>query len=427
MARLPHLANKIPWNALASNFRWALTKQVPRPIHQSEPVFNGELQLRCQLGQGEQLHSFVDAMVRTLREHSTSYRKKYPERYEPAHPHEIIIDDATVRKITPTTTGKPAVVDVPRGGVCPHGGGLGECRCPIPYEERRAAAFYRKHVDNDCIDFGEKNGRSFYNIELVKTLLLYGEMDIILRLCAYPEVDLQTWQTIGQCDCFGNDARWDLIYQTALLPYIALNLIHCFPETWDRELGRAEEKDYRRIRTYSVIINEFTEAKDMISDVAAHSHWGFFGINEKDRYINSGQSENPRGQGLYTSRSATMNERLTRDPLTADLPIPSDTLRAQQILRDKGLPAELVSEIMDTAEYGPIARLEIRDDPFHPANRDELAKYVKYCWQLLVRCDMTATALGRLIGDGPDGRKWFTTDYGKRLKDENAWTYTFLY
>jgi hypothetical protein len=188
------------------------------------------------------------------------------------------------------------------------------------------------------------------------------------------------------------------------------------------------------------MLNEVTKAKDMTSTVAAHPHWEFFGIDERDRYINSDQPENPRDQGLYASRSATMDEQLTHDLLTADLPTPSDTLRAQQILRDKGLPAELVSEIMDTAEYGPIARLEIRDDPFHPVNRDELAKYVKYCWQLLVRCDMMATALGEvipwhelishamadnLIGDGPDGRKWFTTDWGASSKGEDPWT--FLY
>jgi hypothetical protein len=225
------------------------------------------------------------------------------------------------------------------------------------------------------------------------------------------------------------------------LPYIALNLIHCFPETWDQESGRTNEKDYRRMRAYSVMINEFSEAKDMISKVAAHPHWEFFGIDEGDRYVNSDQPETLRGQGLYTSRSATTDERLTRDPLTGELPTPFDPLRAQQILLDKGLPAELVSEIKDTAEHGPTARLAIPHDPFHPANRDELAKYVKYCWQLLVRCDMMATALGRvipwhevisdamtytkLIGDAPDGRKWFTRDYEKRLKDENV--YTFLY
>jgi hypothetical protein len=96
---------------------------------------------------------------------------------------------------------QPGVVDVPRGGVCPHGGGLGECRCPIPHEERRAAAFYRAYVDNDCIDFEDQNGKSFYNLELVKTLLLYGEMDVILRVCAYPDVDLREWQTVGQCYC----------------------------------------------------------------------------------------------------------------------------------------------------------------------------------------------------------------------------------
>jgi hypothetical protein len=32
-------------------------------------------------------------------------------------------------------------------------------------------------------------------------LLLYGEMDTILRVCAHPEVDLREWQTVGQCLC----------------------------------------------------------------------------------------------------------------------------------------------------------------------------------------------------------------------------------
>jgi hypothetical protein len=233
-----------------------------------------------------------------------------------------------------------------------------------------------------------------------------------------------------------------------LLPYIALNLIHCFPETWDRESDWTDKKDYRRLRSYSAMLNAFIEAKEMTSEVVAHPHWEFFGIDETIRSINSDQPENPEYQDLYASRgsrSTTMDEHQTRNLLAADLPTPraSDTLRAQQILRDKGLPAELVSEIMDTAEYGPIARLEIPDDPFHPANRDELAKYLKYCWQLLVRCDMMATALGlkipwhewisnamahHLIGDGPDGRKWFTTDCTLSVwKDPNVWTYTFLH
>jgi hypothetical protein len=142
-----------------------------------------------------------------------------------------------------------------------------------------------------------------------------------------------------------------------------------------------------------------------------------------------------------------MDEPLTRETSAPDLGTLSDTVRAQQILLDRGLPAELVLEIMETAEYGdygpigPTARLVIPDDPFHPANGDELAKYVGYCWQLLVRCDMMATALGmvipwhelishamayKLIGEGPDGRKWFTTDYGKKLEGDDDSPHTFL-
>ncbi|KAK4122083.1 hypothetical protein N657DRAFT_535463, partial [Parathielavia appendiculata] len=345
------------------------------------------LQLRCQSGQGEQLHSFVDAMARTIREHSTSYRKRYPERYEPARSDEIILDDATVRKITPMVSrwcssmsfwekgATPIPVNIPPGGVCPHNahGSLGLCQCPIPHEERKGHAFYRQKEYNSCFDFEDHNGRSFYNLELVKTLLLYGEMGIILRVCASPEVDLRTWQTNGNCQCLGDDAGWDLIYKTALLPYMAFNLIHFFPETWDLKSGRTDENDYRQMSGYLYMLKKFNEAKKTTSELAAYPHWQFFGINQReDGYVIKPdvQPQNQKDRGVYPSGTG-------------------------QILRDRGVPAELVAEIMETAEFGPTtARLEVQHHPFHRFNEEELAKYVEYCWQLLVRCDMMATALG---------------------------------
>ncbi|KAK4119492.1 hypothetical protein N657DRAFT_693710 [Parathielavia appendiculata] len=335
-------------------------------------------------------------MARTIREHSTSYRKRYPERYEPACSDEIILDDATVREITPMSPFLPAA-----STQTTHMEAWANADAPSRMKSE-THAFYREYVHNDCFDVDELNGWSFYNLELVKTLLLYGEMDIILRVCASPEVDLRTWHSM-------DNAGWDLIYRMALLPYIALNLIHFFPDTWDLRSGRTGQKDYRQMRAYLVMLKALTQLRDgwIISEIAAYPHWQFFGINQKDGYV------------------VKLHDQ------------PEDQ-------RDReGVPAELVSEIMDTAEYGPTtARLELQHHPFHRFNEKELAKYVKYCWQLLIRCDMMATALGllipwhelisdamayTLIGGGPDGKEWFATDHGKTLEDEKAWTYTFLY
>ena len=48
------------------------------------------------------------------------------------------------------------------------------------------------------------------------------------------------------------DAGWDQVCYRALIPYIALNLIYCFPETWDDASGKTDEKDYRLMRVYRV-------------------------------------------------------------------------------------------------------------------------------------------------------------------------------
>ena len=80
------------------------------------------------------------------------------------------------------------------------------------------------------------------------------------------------------------------------------------------------------------------------------------------------------------------------------LPARDDVPQVQQILSSRGLPAELVLDIMELAGYhAGEGRLKVPHDPFHRENRDELAKYLKYCWELLVRCEMLANVIGKVI------------------------------
>ncbi|KAJ5388121.1 hypothetical protein N7509_010662 [Penicillium cosmopolitanum] len=79
----------------------------------------------------------------------------------------------------------------------------------------------------------------------------------------------------------------------------------------------------------------------------------------------------------------------------SDGPSLSDTTRVRMTLCSKGLPVELALDIMEFANYEPVHRkLDPPHDPLHPSNREQLGKYLKYCWQTMVRCFAIMKELG---------------------------------
>lgn len=75
------------------------------------------------------------------------------------------------------------------------------CACVLPFLERKAAAFFRYTTQHGCYEFMDLNAMPFFNIEVVKTLILHGEMEPVLRACAHPESQLLEWERAGACDC----------------------------------------------------------------------------------------------------------------------------------------------------------------------------------------------------------------------------------
>lgn len=73
------------------------------------------------------------------------------------------------------------------------------------------------------------------------------------------------------------------------------------------------------------------------------------------------------------------------------LPASDDVDEVRGMLGRKGLPAELALDVTELAGYEVPRR--VPHDPLHPLNRNDLARYLKYCWQILIRCDMLAKAL----------------------------------
>lgn len=215
------------------------------------------------------------------------------------------------------------------------------------------------------------------------------------------------------------DAGWDQVCYRALIPYIALNLIYCFPETWDDASGKTDEKDYRLMRVYQCAVRDCTYS-GATSEVAAHPHRRFFGIEY-------GQFRSATARDLFGK--LPFETFLSCDTPTQQKPTRSAVAQVKQILWSRGLPTELILDILEMAEYEPgDGRLEVPHDPFDPENRDELAKYLKYCWELLVRCEMMANAIGmeipwmevlhtvlvQLLGyNTRTGRKWYHIDWSE--------------
>ena len=155
----------------------------------------------------------MTSFLNNIKEHTACERRKYPATFEIPKEDDLILGDDTTQKITPLvhkwrqayTWDLASESDNKKTPslrkLCTHDNeeGFG-CGCVIPLREMKAAAFLRQHYPNDCYQFFKKNTEAFYNIEVVKTLLLYGEMEPILRVCAHPNADIGDWE--NQCECY---------------------------------------------------------------------------------------------------------------------------------------------------------------------------------------------------------------------------------
>jgi hypothetical protein len=89
-------------------------------------------------------------------------------------------------------------------------------------------------------------------------LILHGEIDAALRICSHSQVDYLNWWSQRVCYDAPANLGWDQICKKALGPYISLNMMDCFPELWDPDSGRTEENDYRRSKSYQMMLRTHT-------------------------------------------------------------------------------------------------------------------------------------------------------------------------
>ncbi|KFA79450.1 hypothetical protein S40288_07584 [Stachybotrys chartarum IBT 40288] len=388
---MAHQAHNIPWNLLASNLKWRLSNRCKKGAT--------DFHWRQNPGQAKELSYFVTALVKNISEHTDCERKKFPENYEEPDTSDVVLSDDVCHRIIPTVRRWRSQGDAfpynenSKVVICPHTDSKNCCSCPLPYKDRTMHAFLRVKDFSWCHELHVKNRLSFFNHEIFKTLLLYGEMDGLLGIYSHHSAGLRDWWEAHECQCEISSVGWDLVCKNALRAYILLNTIQCFPETWGPDHDR--QRDYRNTRSYQFFIHDIARWTRN-TQVAKYPHRQFFGIVD-EQFSHGLELKKDLGKvynGTYPYGRVPIQAFLCLSKDVGTLPLASDIPQVRSVLRRKGLPNEIVDKILDmTDDPKNIRLLPVEHDPFHPDNRVELEKYLKYCWQLLVRCELIARVI----------------------------------
>lgn len=171
-------------------------------------------------------------------------------------------------------------------------------------------------------------------------------------------------------------------------------MLRYLPETWDQASGE-NKKDYRQTRAYQYALRNCT-LSGLTSEVATHPHRQFFGV-EEGQFGAAGRLREKDWQldsEHFPYGLMPIDEFLVCQKLVGYQPHIRDIPYVRRLLCTRGLPVEVAMSIIEFADYTPRRKLKVPHDPLHRDNGEELAKYLEYCWQLVIRCDMMGKALG---------------------------------
>lgn len=73
--------------------------------------------------------------------------------------------------------------------------------CLVPLHRRKMKAFFLRRQPNDCYDFEEINGKANFQVQLVESLVVQGEMETLLRICSHRNVHYHEWIEYRNCYC----------------------------------------------------------------------------------------------------------------------------------------------------------------------------------------------------------------------------------
>lgn len=386
----------IPWYKLVSNLSWFT----------GNPGKNPDVRLLSRSNTEGDLSTFTRAFIENIQAESKLRYSQIPD--QPSSEwDETIVTDTIVEKISPTV--RRTFHDLEFYFSDTYAG----CDELIPRLERETFAFLRPYqlaepgrIYADGEHYPVTPNGAFYNAELVKILLLHGEMGAVMGICKdHRFLGIKWWGAADERDRWvcpspqgpsnkrtanirfqGPVVGWDYIYTTALRVYIGLHVLRRFMPSRNSPSGA---RGYRETRAYQYLLRSCTITRP-VSKVATHPHREFFGIADGQFNLWHAPKDCVTYEPVDDTKYGIMpfEEFLAVDGPVNHIPSLLDVRVVQSVLKATGLPTELVLSVMDCADYSPRAKLVASHDPLHPLNKDVLDEHLKYCWELLVRCEM---------------------------------------
>jgi hypothetical protein len=230
-------------------------------------------------------------------------------------------------------------------------------------------------------------------------------METLLKIAAHPAVRLESrWYVPWRC---GGVFGISQLMRCALTSYIFFNVVCLHPELWEAEakekwmaerrmaglVVEENEVDYRQMVSWEKVLSRCTGKQRY--DVHTYPHRLFFGVSEPNHDAfgwNRGLAcgRNRKHPSLESEEEKRRRERY--------LPVSEDVAIVLFYLRIKGCPTEVGLEILVYADFKPERRLPIANDPLDLRNREELRKYLSWCWKVLVWCNVLMAESGDRIG-----------------------------
>ncbi|KUJ13422.1 uncharacterized protein LY89DRAFT_158268 [Mollisia scopiformis] len=188
-------------------------------------------------------------------------------------------------------------------------------------------------------------------------------------------------------------------------------------KTWDEEAKREfvaekkkragavyseEEVDYRGMVSWERVLSRCTGMRERGFDVHTYPHRLFYGVSE--RAFDGTRWASP-GAGRWWFRPVVPGMPV-RGGAGAYLPVSEDVEMVLGYLRFKGLPAELSLQVLEFAGFKVERRLPVANDPLDARNREELVKYLSWCWKVLVWVDVFMREQGMGFSGSMRLRRW---------------------
>ena len=392
---MAHQTHSIAWQTLADNLKF---------MHCNSRNYGiTNLYARKRPNQDKELQYFVTGFARALTNYSAIERKKYSPFFTPPDPEERVISKVAVTRMSATVLRyKEGDIDLPDSSA-PSSEALSEYECTP-----------RRFIFDTYPCEGDMDHLIYECCEQTKALILYGEMDALFQLAAHPDIH---FRRLWDEDIYANGAGFGLrkLMDAMLQAYLCFNILMVKPELWDAESRSAYLKaeksahrttfecnlyDYRLTAAYQRMLVCCTGITYGAYYHEAHTypHREFFGVprgmfRSEDPY--QGQKTGKPGTG----RVADLAEGGFRNVHIAS---EADVEIVLAVLKRKGLPAELALQVLECAEYKSAGRLRRCDDPLHAENTEELKKYLRFCWKVLVRIDMLVRECGKTLDWGSE-------------------------